>query len=321
VLLACVILGGTAGYHVIEGWSVWHSFYVTVVAVTTVGLPDLSPAGQVFSLLVLGAGITAALYTFTLIATIVVEGGVPKRLRRLRHARMLETITNHFIICGYGRIGSMVAREFHRQNFPFVVIDRDGDRVQAALEDGVLAVEADASREEVLQRIGIERARGLVAVVGSDADNVYAVMTARLMRPDLFIISRAETEDAAQKLGRAGADRVISPYQIGALQIAQTAVRPAVVDFMQLATSSDNLELSMEQITIGAESPLVNQSLVSAGLRQRFGVVVVGIQRHDRQLEFNPEPDAQLRANDKLIVLGRAESLKSLEQEALGIKN
>jgi voltage-gated potassium channel len=311
-----VILAGTAGYHLIEGWTVWHSFYVTVIAITTVGLPEMSPAGQAFSLLVLGAGITAALYTFTLLATIVVEGGVPKRLRRLRHTRMLETISSHFIICGYGRIGSMVAREFHRQKFPYVVVDRDGSRVQTALEDGALAVEADASREDVLQRVGIQRARGLVAVVGTDADNVYAVMSARLMRPDLFIVSRAETDDAAQKLRRAGADRVISPYQIGALQIAQTAVRPAVVDFMHIATSSDNLELSMEEITIGADSPLVNKSLISAGLRQRFGVVVVGIQRKDGRVEFNPEPDAQLRAEDKLIVLGRSDSLKNLEEEA-----
>ncbi len=164
--------------------------------------------------------------------------------------------------------------------------------------------------------MGIERARGLIAAVGTDAENVYAVLSARVMRPDLFIVGRAETEDATAKLKRAGADRVISPYQIGAVQIAQTALRPAVVDFVALATSSDNLELAMEEITIAARSELANRSILEANLRQRFGVIVVGIQRHDLRMEFTPEPETQIRAGDKLVVLGRPETLKRLELEA-----
>ena len=167
---------------------------------------------------------------------------------------MLDTIKDHFIICGYGRIGSIVAHQFQRQKMPYVVVERDPERLQEAIDDGALAVEADASREDVLKRVGIERARGLIAAVGTDAENVYAVLTARVLRPDLFIVGRAETEDATIKLKRAGADRVISPYQIGAVQMAQTALRPAVVDFMALATSSDNLELAMEEITVAAKS-------------------------------------------------------------------
>jgi voltage-gated potassium channel len=197
-----------------------------------------------------------------------------------------------------------------------VVIERNPGRVQAAIDAGALAVEADASREEVLTRAGIDRARGLIAAVGTDAENVYAVLSARVMRRDLFIIGRAETEDATAKLKRAGADRVISPYRIGAVQIAQTALRPAVVDFVALATSSDNLELAMEEITIAARSGLANQSILEANLRQRFGVIVVGIQRHDLRMEFNPEPETAIRPGDKLVVLGRPESLKRLELEA-----
>jgi voltage-gated potassium channel len=315
-LLMSIVLGGTIGYHFIEGWSFWRSFYNTTLAITTVETQPMSRTAQAFTVVVLWAGVGAALYTFTLLATIVVEGGLPKRLQRRRYARMLDTVKDHFIVCGYGRIGSMIARDLRRQNIPYVVIERDSERAQVAIEDGGLAVEADASREDVLERVGIGRARGLIAVVGTDAENVYAVLSARVLRPDLFIVGRAETEDATRKLKRAGADRVVSPYQIGALQIAQTAVRPAVVDFMDLATSSEHLELSMEQIGISASSPLVNQSLLSAGLRQRFGVVVVGIQRQDGRMEFNPEPDAVLRADDKLVVLGRRESLKQLEAEA-----
>jgi voltage-gated potassium channel len=318
-LLVSVIGGGTAGYMLIDGRRAWDAFYMTVLALTTVEAPThLSRGGQVFTVALLLVGVGAALYTFTLLATVVVEGGLPKRLQQRRHQRMLETISDHFIICGYGRIGSIVATQFRRQGIPYVVIERDAERVHRAIDDGALGVEADASREDVLKRVGIDRARGLIAAVGTDAENVYAVLSARVMRPDLFIIGRAETEDATQKLKRAGADRVISPYQIGAMQIAQTALRPAVVDFMDLATSSNSLDLAMEEITIAPKSALSDQSILGANLRQRYGVIVVGIQREDRRMEFNPEPDTAIRQGDKLVVLGRPDSLKQLEAEAAG---
>ena len=319
VLLVTMIAGGTIGYMVLEGWGPWDAFYMTVITVTTVGykeVHDLSRVGQAFTVVLLFGGVGAALYTFTLLATIVVEGGVPKRLQRRRQARMLETIKDHFIICGYGRIGRIVARQLQRQQIPLVVIERDPDRMHAAIEEGALAVEADASAEDVLKKVGIARARGLIAVVGTDAENVYAVLSARVLRPDLFIVGRAETDDATIKLKRAGADRVISPYQIGALQIAQTALRPAVVDFVELATGTDNLELAMEEISVAQGSSLVDRSLAESNLGQRFGVIVVGIQRTDRRMDFNPPPGSPIRAGDKLVVLGRAESLKQLESEA-----
>ncbi len=320
-LLVLVMAGGTVGYMLTEGRGAWDAFYMTVLALTTVESPsNLSRPGQVFTVLLLLGGVGAALYTFTLLATVVVEGGLPKRLQRRRQQRMLETLSDHFIVCGYGRIGSIVAHQFRRQRVPYVVVERDSERVQAAIEDGAIGVEADASREEVLKRVGIDRARGLIAAVGTDAENVYAVLSARLMRPDLFIVGRAETEDATRKLKRAGANRVISPYQIGAVQIAQTALRPAVVDFVELATSSDNLELAMEEITITPQSTFANRSILDASLRQRYGVIVVGIQREDRRMAFNPEPETPIRPGDKLVVLGRPESLKRLETDAAEAK-
>jgi voltage-gated potassium channel len=316
-LLVVIIVGGTLGYHLIEGWSLWQGFYATIAGVTTVELPRVQTwGGQLFTVVLLLSGIGAALYTFTLIATLVVEGGLPKRLARRRYQRMLESLTDHYIICGYGRIGSVVARQFQRQQVPFVIIERDAERVQSAVENGLLAVEADASREDVLHRVGIAHARGLIAAVGTDAENVYAVLSARVLRPDLFIVGRAETEDATQKLKRAGANRVLSPYQIGGVQIAQTALRPAVVDFVELATSSDNLDLMMEEITVSPNWNMANQSLVQANLRQRYGVIVVGIQRQEGRMEFNPEPDTAIRVGDKLVVLGRPHGLKRLEAEA-----
>ena len=317
-LLTSITIAGTIGYMVIEGWNAWDAFYMTVITITTVGyreVHELSMAGEMFTALLLIIGVSTALYTFTLAAAAVVEGGLPKRFQRRRAARMLATITDHFIICGYGRIGSLVAGQFRRQNVPYVVIERDGGRQQMAVEDGGLAVEADASREEVLKRVGIDRARGLIAAVSTDAENVYAVLTARVLRPDLFIIGRAENEDATRKLKHAGADRVISPYQIGAMQMAQTALRPAVVDFVALATSSDNVEQAMEEIPVSAGSEVANQSLLTANLRQRFGIIVVGIQRQDGRMEFNPEPETSILPGDKLVVLGRPDSLKRLETD------
>ena len=316
-LLASVTLAGTLGYMVIEGWDAWDAFYMSAITITTVGyreIHELSFAGQVWTVILLFSGVGAALYVFTLLATMVVEGGLPQRLQKRRQARMISTIKDHFIVCGYGRIGSIIAGQLHQQNVPFVIIERDPARLQAAMMDGFLAVQADASHEDVLKRVGIETARGLIAAVGTDAENVYTVLSARVMRPDLFIIARVESEDAEHKLRRAGADRVISPYQIGATHMVQSALRPAVVDFVQLATSAGHLDLSMEQVHIRDESGLVGKTIVDAGIRQKFGVIVVAIKRGGGAMEFNPPPEAVLNAGDEMVVLGRPESVKELEE-------
>jgi len=307
------------GYVVIEGWDVFDAFYMAITTVTTVGYGEIHPlsrAGRIFNSGVIIFGVATVLYTFSFLMARLVEGDLQARWTRRLRERMLDNLTHHFIICGFGRIGQIVAREFSRQDEPFVVIERDAARMQAAIELGYLAVEADASSEEVLKRVGISRARGFIAAVSTDADNVFAILTARLLRPDLFIIGRAETEDAKAKLIRAGADRVLSPYQIGGLQLAQTALRPAVVDFVQLATSSDNLDLNMEQVQIGKGAPLAGRTIIEANLRQRFGVVVVGIQRANGGMEFNPPPESVMGVGDYLVVLGQAKNLRDLETAA-----
>lgn len=318
-LLASVLVGGVVGYVAIEGWSVWDALYMTVITVTTVGYRELHPMsrqGEAFTMVLLMGGVATVLYTFSFFMANLVEGDLQERWQKRRHARMLEELEHHFIVCGFGRMGHIIAAEFARQRIPFVLIERDAERMQEALDLGYLAVEADASREDVLRRVRIDRARGLIAAVSTDAENVYAVLTARLMRPDLFIIGRAETADAKTKLQKAGADRVISPYHIGGVHLAQTALRPAVVDFVQLATSSEHLELAMEQIRIDRRSALAGQTLVQANLRQRYGVIVVGIKRADGRMEFNPASDASMDADDDLVVLGRPEQLQELEAAA-----
>jgi voltage-gated potassium channel len=317
--LCIVLTGGTIGYVLIERWPAWDALYMTVTTVTTVGYREVHPlsfAGQVFTVLVIVGGVGTAFYTFTMLASIVVGGGLHQRLARRRRMRMLDDLHDHFIVCGYGRIGSTIVGEFRRQHVPYVVIERDPDRVHAVIEHGGLAVEADASSEDVLKRVGIDRARGLIAAVGTDAENVYAVLTARGLCPDLYIIGRAETEDAERKLLRAGANRVVSPYRIGARELAQTALRPAVVDFFELATRSGNLELAIEQVAISVGSSLSGRSIIDANVRQRFGVIVVGIQRAGGRMEFNPPGEAMMQAGDQLVVLGRTDGLPALEAAA-----
>ncbi len=292
---------------------------MTMITVTTVGYREVHPlsrAGELFTVVIVTIGVATVLYSFSFLMAQVVEGDLQERFAARRRERMLDDLTNHFIICGFGRIGQIIAREFSRQGVPFVIVERDAERMHDAIDRGYLAVEADASSEQVLKRIGIDRARGLIAAVSTDAENVYAVLTARLLRPDLFIIGRAETEDAQSKLHRAGADRVMSPYQIGGLQLAQTALRPAVVDFVQLATSSDNLDLNMEQVKINAGAVLAGRTIIEANLRQRFGVVVVGIQRADGTMQFNPAPESVMGVGDFLVVLGQAKNLRELEAAA-----
>jgi voltage-gated potassium channel len=316
-LIVFILAVGTAGYTLIEGWSVWEAFYMTVTTVATVGYREVHPLslpGQVFTVVLIVGGVGTVFYTATWIATLIVEGGLHRRFERRRFARMLQDIKDHFIVCGSGRIGGIIAGELRRQEIPFVVIERNPERVHAAMERGWLAVEADASQEDVLARVGIHRARGLIAAVGTDAENVYTVLTARVMRPDLFIIARVESDDSEHKLKRAGADRVISPYQIGATHMVQTALRPAVVDFIQLATSSEHLELSMEQVRVREDSPLAGRTIGDAGIRQKYGVIIVAIKRASGGMDFNPAPESVIRGGDELVVLGRLSNVKSLEE-------
>ncbi|MCM3880407.1 MAG: potassium channel protein [Vicinamibacterales bacterium] len=321
VLLASVIAGGTIGYVAIERWSAWDAFYMTVTTVATVGYREVHPlsrAGQAFTLLLVLGGVGSALYAFSAATAVVVDGGFGRYLADRRRSHMIESLNQHYVLCGYGRIGAIIAGEFQRQSTPFVIVERSPERAREAADKGFLTIEGDASREDTLRRARIDAARGLVAAVGTDAENVYAVLTARVLKPDLFVIARAESEDSVPKLKRAGADRVISPYQIGALQIAQTALRPAVVDFFEIATSSENLELSMEEVRIAERSSLGGHSLGEASLRQRYKIVVVGVQRLGGAMEFNPAPETVMKSGDRLVVLGSTANIKELERAAAG---
>jgi voltage-gated potassium channel len=318
-LLGMIVAFGTAGYVLIEGWTPWDAFYMTIISLTTVGYREVHPLsrpGQAFTTVLLVVGVATMLYSFTLVGARVIEGTLQQQWERRRMAHMLDRLENHFIVCGYGRIGSIVVDEFRRQHVPHVIIERDPGRLHELREGGHLIVEGDASSEDVLARAGVSRARGLIAAVSTDAENVYTILSARLMQPSLYIIGRAESDESARKIRQAGADRVISPYQIGGLHMAQLALRPTVVEFVQLATSSEFLDLSMEQIEVRDGSPLAGQTIVGANLRQAFGVIVIGIRRAAGRMEFNPPPDARMEAGDHLVVLGPNDRLTALAAHA-----
>lgn len=311
-----VIVFGTAGYIIIEGWNFFDSLYMTIITLTTVGYEEvhsLSHEGRVFSIVLMLSGVGTMFYTFGVGAKVLLEGEIRDILGRKRLSKKIENLKNHYIICGYGRMGSIICKELKQHNAPFVVIE-DTPEIVAAMEGDLLALQGDATQDTVLKEAGIEKAKGLISVLSSDADNLYVVLSARGLNPQLRIVARASEEGAAQKLMRAGADDVVSPYYIGGVRIAHTLLKPAVVDFIEFATHSENLELQMEEIKVKEQSHIVNQSLDECGIRKDLGIIVVAIKRETGEMEFNPTSTSVIKKGDTLVAMGEVKQLKALEE-------
>ena len=222
-------------------------------------------------------------------------------------------LNEHYIVCGYGRMGKHICKELLAKPVSVVVVDKHPGVVAAAQREGCIAIEGDATQDQVLLQAGIERAKGLVSVVNADAENLYIVLTARGLKKDLYIVARAGEEGSEQKLMRAGANRVSSPFLIGAMQVAQVLLRPTVVDFLELATKSEHLDLQIEEITIDKGSHFDGKTPCQCGLDQDRGLIVVGVKRRSGHLDFNPGSQVMLGEGDTLIVMGKPQSLKKLE--------
>lgn len=315
-----LILFGTVGYLILEdGWSALDALYMTVMTITTVGFMEVHPlstAGRAFTILLMLGGIFTLFYTAGEIIRSIVSGQIGLLLGRQRMEQTLARMKDHLVICGYGRMGRLVCKEFAGQKMSFVVIEKQADLLQTFSLPGGIACHGDATSEEMLKQAGIERARALVTVLASDADNLYITMTARLLNERLFIVARAEDETAEKKLQRAGANRVVSPYAIGGLRVAHAVLRPAVVDFVELATRSEHMELQLEETRIASTSRLVGASLKDSQLRQEFGIIIVAIKRASGKMIFNPPGDSVLEAGDVLIALGHRQHLDRLEKLA-----
>jgi voltage-gated potassium channel len=314
---------GTAGYRLIEGpeWSVLDALYMTATTLTTVGFREvhpLSPAGQVFTIILCMTGIFTLFFVAGEFIRAVVTGEVQRAVGRQRMERNLSGLRDHFIVCGYGRMGQLVCQEFAAHKLPYVVVEQDEERLEALQAAGGLYVHGDATSDAVLRQAGIDRAQALVTVVASDADNLYITLSARLLNDKLFIVARADDRAADAKLRRAGANHVVSPYVIGGFRIAQAAIRPAVVDFIELATRTDYLEMQIEEVALQPGSPLVGQTLAERHFHQELGVIVVAIKTPDGKMVANPAGDTTLAADSTLIALGHRQQLDKLEQLAAG---
>ena len=306
LLLLAVIAGGTAGYMLIEGWTFLDSLYMTVITIATVGFGEvhtLDQVGRVFTIFLIAGGVAGAGYTLARVIEFMIEGYFSDIWGGRNMKKRIEQLSGHYIVCGFGRVGEQVAREFTRTGAKFVVLDNNPD-VQKFLDaEDVLYIQGDAADEEILRAAGIDKAKGLVSVVDSDADNVYVTLTARALRPDLFIIARSNSDKSAYKLKRAGANRVVSPYSLGGRRIASMVIKPVVSDFLDTVMHGENLELQLSELMVEKGSPLSELTVKQADIRQKSGAMVLSIYRQDGRFENDLHGDTRIGEGGRLIVI------------------
>ena len=315
LLVASLFLGGTIGYQLIEGAGWWLSFYMTVITITTVGFAEafpLSPAGQALTVVLLVAGLGIFFFLASEIGRSIMEGELRHYLGRVRRSRMIERMKGHEIVCGYGRMGRAVVTELRHAGRDVVVVDSRASRMEEFLAAGQPSVTGDATMEATLLSANVHHARGLVSCLNDDAHNVYTVLTARTLNPDLFIVARATEEGAERRILQAGANRVVNPYHLGGARLAHLVVKPAIANFFD--ASVDRTDLQLDQSSVGPTSPLVGQTLAEANIRQRWGVGVVAVQRESNVVP-SPPADFKMQADDVLVVFGSREQIDALDRD------
>jgi len=313
--LVGLLLVGSLGFMWLEGWDFLDCLYMTVTTLSTVGYGEVHPldrVGRLYNMVLIVTGMGVMLYIVGSLARVVIEGELQAVLGKRKLIKQIQRLKDHYIICGFGRIGEIIARQLKGRGLPLVIIDKDPEVIARVEELGYYCIAGDATRDEVLLEAGIERARGLVAVVASDASNVYIVLTARSLKPNLFIVARGEEPGSEQKLLRAGADKVESPHHMGGQKMAHTILHPTVVTFMELAMK-EGVEWSMEEIAVGQTSTLLGVPLQNSGIRQKLDLILVAIKRADGDMLFNPSHETPILAGDTIIALGLRKNLDTLE--------
>ncbi len=311
-----IVIFGTAGYMLIEDWKVFDALYMTVITISTVGFSEvhqISQAGRLFTILLVFFGVGFSLYIAAAVVQFMVEGRIRIILGRRRLEKKISRIKNHYIICGYGRIGRVVCRNLKRKPFELVVIEKNPELISVMDADGVLYISGDAADEENLLKAGIKRAKGLIAALASDTDNVFLVLTARQLDPDLLIIARGSQEESKSKLRAAGANTVESPYDIGAASMANRIIRPTVTSFLDLAFAHKRKDIQMEEIPVSASSDLVNVMLKDTGIRQKYNLIIIAIKKPGKSMLFNPSFEAIIEMGDTIIAVGEEINLQKLE--------
>lgn len=313
---AAIVMAGTLGYGFIEQWGWFDALYMTLITLTTVGYGETHPLtdrGRLFTMVLLIAGVGFFTLSIGTMAEFMVEGRLRQILGRRKMVRKIEELFDHYIVCGYGRLGSIVGKELQKEGIPFVVIETDGEIVERLLSQDMLAVQGNAADDSVLIKAGIKNARGLVTVLKTDADNVFVSLTSRVLNPDLFILARAEEEGSEQKLTLAGADKVISPYAIGGQRMALAILKPAMVDFIELATQNNKMQIRMEDLEVRARSRIKEKSLREMDIRTKLDIIVIAIRKKGGEMLFNPSPDTVIYPGDHLIAMGDVTQLQELE--------
>jgi voltage-gated potassium channel len=309
-----IILGG-AGYKLVEGWSWIDSFYMAIITVTTVGFGEihpLTPAGRLFTAILILLGVGGITYTFSALTNYVIAGELQGILEKRRMARQIKSLQGHFIVCGFGRVGHQVCAELKREGKPLVVVDTNELSLEQARAQRYPVVMGSAGNDQVLHDAGIEQAAGLVAAVDSDAANLLVVLSARALNPELYIVARANFEDTESKMLQAGANRVISPYSLGGRRIAQMLIRPDVVDFLDVVMHDESLELFLEDLIVGQGCTLDQCSIGEARIRKETGANILGLKRKEGGIVISPEASTVLYAGDVLVALGTRQQLKAL---------
>ncbi len=318
ILLVSIFIFGTIWYRVIEGWPLSDAAYMTIITLSTVGFGEIHPLGQRSRLFTSGLilmGLFTIGYIVNRFTEAIIQGYFQQRIKLNQEKKLIESLSKHYIVCGYGRTGRQVAVEFQAEGIPFVIIDTELERIEKAKQLGYIVFEGDATLDESLLAVQIEQAVCLVAALRSDADNLYTILSAKTLNPTIRAIARASTEEAVQKMQRAGADAVISPYITGGRRLAAAALRPQVMDFVDGILTGSEREYYLEEFKIDSENcPFVNQTLSEARLRSQSGALVLAIRRSDGHLMPGPMGDTLLLAGDSLICMGTAEQLRNLNR-------
>jgi voltage-gated potassium channel len=315
-IIVLVISFGTAGYIIIEGWNFLDALYMTIITLTTVGfkeIHDLTLKGRLFTIVLLMGGVGTVFYALSIGAKVIIEGELQEIYGRKRVEKRLKDLKDHYIVCGYGRMGKIIARELNQEKLKFTVIEKNEVIADPDEKESMLVLQGDATSDDLLKRAGIERAKCLISVLPTDAENLYVVLSARGLNPNLLIVARAGEEGSEQKLLRAGADRVVSPYHIGGLRMAHTVLKPAVVDFIEYATKSGHIDLQIEEIAVEQGSGLAGNTLDQCGIGRELGIIIVAIKQQDGEMKFNPTFRTVIEAGDTLIAVGETSKLEILE--------
>jgi voltage-gated potassium channel len=315
-LLLLTLFAGTVGFCIIEGYPVFDAFYMTLITITTVGYQELHPlsrAGRIFNSVLILFGVSAMFFSVGAVTQTLIEMELANPLNKRRNKRMIDKMHDHFIICGFGRVGRNAALEFQRSHVPFIVMDRNEDRVERAIHSGMVAVLADSTHDESLREVGVGRARGLIAALATDADNLFVILSAKNLNAKLTVVTRAAEEDAEDKLRRAGADTVFAPYSMTGLRLAQALLRPHVAQFLDFTTKNMDLDVAIEQVRVSPAAEFVGKTLSDMQFRRELGIIVLAIRKADGMMLFNPPAETEICAGDFLIVMGEQPALRNLE--------